>query len=204
MKLLTQNTKLKKTSKAVNAKVVNFGIPALTDRETGKTTCPFAGECANFCYAQKGAYTWSNVHPAFSARYEATKKDNFADLMQSELNKVKPDYVRVHDSGDYYSPKYIQKWLQIARNNPEIKFYSYTKSMPLWLPLLAELPDNFDIIFSEGSKVDHLIDYDQHRHARIFDSLEDLELNGYVNAMDSDLEATKWFNPSPKVGLIKH
>ena len=57
MNLLTQNSKLKKTSKAVGLKVMNFGIPALVDPESGRRTCPFAGSCAKYCYAQKGAYS---------------------------------------------------------------------------------------------------------------------------------------------------
>lgn len=204
MKLLTQNSKLKKTSKTVGAKVVNFGIPAHRDKKTGKTTCPFAGECKKFCYAQKGAYVWGNVHPAFTARYEATKLDSFVTEMVKEVKRTKAEFVRVHDSGDYYSPEYIQKWVEIARQLPHVKFYSYTKSIPLFLPILDSIPENYDLIFSEGSTVDHLIDYDKHRHARIFDTLQDLEAAGYKNAMESDLEATKWFNESGKIGLVKH
>ena len=56
MELLTQNSKLKKTSKEFGKRVFNFGIPAFADPETGKRTCPFAGSCAKICYARKGAY----------------------------------------------------------------------------------------------------------------------------------------------------
>lgn len=202
MELLTQNSKLKKTSEHFNVKVYNFGIPAFQDPETGKRTCPFAGSCAKICYARKGAYAWSNVKPAFVARYKATKQANFVQLITDELRKKKVQYLRVHDSGDYYSPEYIQKWLEIARLNPQVKFYSYTKSIPLFEGI--ELPNNYDIIFSEGSKVDHLIDVTKHRHSRIFSTKEALQKAKYVDTSAYDLLATKWFNESNKIGLILH
>jgi len=199
--LITQNTKLKKTSKITGMRVYNFGIPAFQDEE-GKRTCPFAGACAKFCYAQKGAYVWSNVSPAFQFRYLATKCDSFVDKMTAEIVKKRVDILRVHDSGDYYSNEYIDKWMTIARALPHVRFYSYTKSIPLFLD--RDIPSNFDIIFSEGGTRDNLIDYDKHRHARIFNDYDAMDQEGYVNAMDSDLMATKWFNQSHKVGLVMH
>ena len=199
--LITQNGKLKKTSKLTGLRVYNFGIPAFQD-EDGKRTCPFAGACAKFCYAQKGAYVWSNVSPAFQFRYLATKCDSFVDKMIAELVKKRVDILRVHDSGDYYSRKYIDKWMTIAKRLPNVRFYSYTKSIPLFLDL--DIPDNYDIIFSEGGTRDDLIHYHHHRHARIFDDYEAMDKAGYVNAMESDLMATKWFNDSNKVGLVMH
>ena len=98
--------------------------------------------------------------------------------------------------------KYIKKWIAIAQAMPHIRFYSYTKSIPLFLHIT--MPDNFDIIYSEGGKRDDLIDYKKHRHCRIFDDVEALEAAGYVNAMKSDVMATKWFNQSSRVGLVKH
>ena len=180
MNLLTQNSKLKKTSKAVGLKVMNFGIPAYEDSE-GRRTCPFAGSCAKYCYAQKGAYSWSNVKPAFIKRYQATKCADFVDIMIDEIKRKRADMVRVHDSGDYYSRAYIDKWFAIARALPDVRFYSYTKSVPLFLER-DDIPDNYDIIFSEGGTRDDLIDTTKHRHARIFSTYDDMTAAGYVDA----------------------
>ena len=125
MNLLTQNSKLKRTSKELGLRVFNFGIPAYKSA-SGKLTCPFADECVKFCYAKKGAYIWSNVQPAFEKRYQLSKTDKFIPAMMEEIVNKRPDYIRVHDSGDYYSPAYLEKWLRIARTFPEVKFYSYT------------------------------------------------------------------------------
>lgn len=201
MNLLTQNSKLKRTSKKLGVRVFNFGIPAYKSA-SGKLTCPMADACVKFCYAKKGAYIWSNVKPAFEKRYQLSKTDEFVDAMNTEIRKKKPDYVRVHDSGDYYSPKYLKKWIQIAKNNPKVKFYSYTNMVDMMLK--ASLPDNYDIIFSDSGKQKHLINEKKHRHTKIFNNVDDLINNNYVNASKIDLYATKWWTSNNKIGLVFH
>jgi hypothetical protein len=201
MNLLTQNSKLKKTSKQLGVRVFNFGIPAYKSA-SGKLTCPMADGCVKFCYAKKGAYIWSNVKPAFERRYELSKTDAFVDKMYDEIVKKKPDYVRVHDSGDYYSKKYLNKWIDIANLFPEVKFYSYTNMVQMFLD--TDLPENFDIIFSDSGKQKHLINPLKHRHTKIFAIHADLEQAGYTDASSIDLMATKWFNKTNKVGLVFH
>ena len=197
--LLTQNSKLKKTSKELGLRVFNFGIPAYKSA-SGKLTCPMADSCVKFCYAKKGAYIWSNVKPAFEKRYQLSKTDKFVEAMNAEIRKKKPDYVRVHDSGDYYSRAYLKKWIDIANSNPNVRFYSYTNMVDMMLK--TSLPDNYDIIFSDSGKQKHLIDERKHRHTKIFSSHSDLVSNNYVDASSIDLMATKWFNKWLH-GLIK-
>ena len=201
MNLLTQNSKLKKTSKELGVRVFNFGIPAYKSA-SGRVICAMADKCVDWCYAKKGAYIWSNVQPAFEKRYELSKTDKFVDAMYNEIVKKKPDYVRVHDSGDYYSKAYLQKWIDIALLFPEVKFYSYTNMVDMILK--ASLPDNYDIIFSDSGKQKHLINERKHRHTRIFSTNSDLVSSGYVDASNIDLMATKWFSKNHKVGLVFH
>ena len=201
MNLLTQNTKIKKTGKELGVRLFNFGIPAYKSA-SGKLTCPMADECVKFCYAKKGAYIWSNVQPAFEKRYQLSKTDDFITAVDAEIKRKKPDYIRVHDSGDYYSRKYLDKWIQIAKNNPTVRFYSYTNMVDMLMK--AELPENYDVIFSNSGKQKHLIDARKHRHTKIFSSNSDLMAENYVDASKLDLMATKWFSKSKKVGLIFH
>jgi len=202
MNLLTQNSKLKKTSKELGLRVFNFGIPAYKSA-SGKLTCPFADECIKFCYAKKGAYIWSNVQPVFEKRYQLTKTDKFIPAMIDEIVNKRPDYIRVHDSGDYYSPTYLEKWLRIARTFPEIKFYSYTNCVNMLKNV--DLPNNYDIIFSDSGKQKHMIDQAIDRHTKIFNSYDELKSKGYIDASNIDLYATKWFNKDNiNIGLIAH
>ena len=201
MNLLTQNSKIKKTSKKFGVRLFNFGIPAYKS-VSGKITCPFAGDCVKFCYAKKGAYIWSNVKPAFEKRYELTRTDDFVNKMNEEIAKKKPDYIRVHDSGDYYSPAYLRKWLAVAIHNPHVRFYSYTNSVKMLKSVT--LPANYDIIFSDSGKQKHLIDEQNDRHTKIFHSHDELLSAGYVDSSEYDLMATKWYNKNNKIGLIFH
>ena len=57
------------------------------------------------------------------------------------------------------------------------------------------------MIFSEGSKVDFMIDEKTHRHAKIFNNKEELLASGYIDASGDDLKA---LTPNKKVGLIFH
>ena len=203
MNLLTQNTKIKETGNFLKKKVFNFSIPAYKS-ETGKVTCPFADKCIKFCYAQKGNYKrFPSVRNGMEKKYQLTKQDNFVQLMNGEILKKKPDFIRVHDSGDYYSKTYLNKWLTIAKDNQKVKFYSYTNSIK-FIKELQEIPGNFDFIFSDSGKQVNLIDKAKDRHTKIFNSIESLNKLGYKNASKIDLFATKWFNPTNKVGLIFH
>jgi hypothetical protein len=161
-----------------------------------------ADECVKFCYAKKGAYIWSNVQPAFEKRYQLSKTIEFIDAMNAEIKKKRPDYVRVHDSGDYYSRSYLAKWITIAKQNPDVRFYSYTNMVDMILK--TNLPDNYDIIFSDSGKQKHLIDEERHRHTKIFNDIDVLNSAGYIDSSSIDLMATKWFSENKKVGLIFH
>lgn len=162
-----------------------------------------ADECVKFCYARKGAYIWSNVNKAHEERYEFSKTDDFVPAMIEDIKRKKADYVRVHDSGDYYSAKYMAKWFEIAAALPEVKFYSYTNMVDL--VNRSYIPENFDFIFSDSGKQKHLINKRKHRHTAIFKTSSDLLSAGYVNASEYDLLATKWFSPkNQNVGLVFH
>jgi len=202
MELLTQNSKLKKTSKHFNKRVFNFGLPAYKSN-TGKVVCRMADECKKFCYAKKGAYIWSNVFPAFEKRLKISMQDNFVDLMVAEIKKKKVEYVRVHDSGDYYDKRYLAKWFKIAELLPNVRFYSYTNEIGM-IKNLKSTPKNYDFIFSDSGKQRDLINKKTDRHTKIFSNLESLKKDKYANCSDYDLYATKWYSDTKKVGLIIH
>jgi len=199
MNLLTQNAKLKKTSTKNNMRVMNFSLPAYKTI-TGKTVCPFAKDCIKYCYAQKGNYKYPSVIKGLNNRYELSKTADFIPKMNATIILERPTHVRIHDSGDFYSPEYLQKWVDIATQNKDVIFYAYTKSIKFFINGL-KLPKNLKIIFSEGSKTDNLINTAKDRHARIFKSKELLEAAGYVNASDNDLKA---ITDNKKVGLVYH
>jgi len=201
----TGNSKLQKTEKEFGVKIFNFSIPAGNDKLTGKITCPFADACLKLCYAKKGFYRMPKVENALSERNQATRETDFVDRITDELGKVKRDkqiYVRIHDSGDFYSPVYFEKWVSIAKLNPDIRFYAYTKSHSFIRG--REIPENMDLIYSLGSKNDQLIDQESERHSKIFYSMDDMVSEGYSDSSYLDLNATKWVTTNNKIGLLIH
>jgi hypothetical protein len=201
----TGNSKLVKTAKKFDVKINNFSIPAGNDKKSGKITCPFAGSCIKLCYAKKGAYRWGNVERALTRRYESSKQENFVDRITWELSRIKKNkqvYIRIHDSGDFYSPAYFNKWVEIAIQNRDVRFYAYTKSHSFIRSKF--IPYNMDLIFSLGSTNDELIDQETERHSKIFYSAEEMIDQGYTDASEYDLLATKWFTENNKIGLIIH
>ena len=199
MKLLTQNAKLKKTSIENNMRVLNFSLPAYKTI-TGKTVCPFAKDCIKYCYAQKGNYKYPSVIKGLNNRYELSKTADFVPKMNATIILERPTHVRIHDSGDFYSIAYLNKWVTIANDNKDVIFYAYTKSIKFFIDGL-KLPKNLKIIFSEGSKTDDLINVNKHRHARIFKSKELLQAAGYIDASNNDLKA---ITSNKRVGLVYH
>jgi len=166
-----------------------------------------AGACATGCYAQQGAYIWPGVAQAYEWRLEQTLSSTFVETMSAAIavkaktaaRTRKQLVIRIHDSGDFYSSKYIQNWLKIIASFPDVIFYAYTKQVILFKRLT--IPRNFSVIFSEGGLADDKIDLYQDRHARVFASEKELLDAGYVNASEDDLLA---IGQSHKVGLIYH
>ena len=213
--LLTQNSKLKKTSKELGKRVFNFGMTAWKTAH-GDIVCPYAKDCVVTktlddgkgiqykCYAQMGMYNFPNVKKAYLWRLEQSKTDEFVDMVINEIRRKRVEYIRIHDSGDFYNRTYVNKWLKIMELCPDVRFYAYTKSVPLFIRRMDELPSNFDVIFSDGSTHEHLVDKSKHRFSSVFNSITDLIRAGYANASELDLFATKWFTENNKIGLIYH
>lgn len=193
--LFTQNSKIRKIK---DKRTFNFGIPAYRS-QSGLVTCPYAAACVKGCYAKAGAYLFSNVAQAFERRLELTLTPGFVAEALKQLDKKRVERLRIHDSGDFYSAEYRDKWFEIIRARPSIEFYAYTKARPLFEGI--ELPRNFTLIHSYGGKYDKQINVERDRHARVFETLEALKLAGYADASNDDLVA---LGPNPKIGLVYH
>ena len=200
--VLTQNDKMRKTSKETGTRIFNFGITAYKSHSTGKITCPFAKDCIKFCYARKGSFIWTNTKKAYERRYLLTKdKDMFISKLVDAITRRKATHIRIHDSGDFYNHTYINSWFHIMGLFPKVTFYAYTKSKSLF-DTIENKPKNLILIYSLGSKNDKLIDPSKDRHSKIFNSLDELTASGYIDASKNDLIAINKENH--KIGLVIH
>lgn len=203
MNMLTQNSKMKKSS-TKNKAVYNWTIPAFKGLD-GTMTCPNASKCVSGCYAQMGAYIWSNVRKAHQAKLDLTKTEDFVPEMiravTDKLKKSKKVYIRIHDAGDFYSLDYTYKWFNIIQyfKGKSVVFYAYTKQVEMFKKL--EVPENLKLIYSFGGKQDSLINTKVDRHSWVFESKEELQSKGYVYASKDDMLA---LTDNINVGLVYH
>lgn len=211
MELLTQNSKMKKSSKN-GITVVNWTIPAFQSL-TGLKTCPNAGLCAAGCYARSGTYRFSHVVSSHEEKLKLTQADTFVSEMVAEINlwlkkrSVENLKVRIHDAGDFYSLEYFKKWIEIMSHfetEKRVSFYAYSKQVKMIKTYQSEkgLPVSFRVIFSFGGKQDALIDLDRDFHSRVFESIDQLTEQGYVDGTLDDMIAAQGVNS--KIGLVYH
>lgn len=186
------NSKLKKSG------IVSFNLIPIVH-------CPLAGACKAFCYATVGQQAFASGVKRRAAAFKATLSSTFVQDMHAEIArwKRKIKAIRVHDSGDFYSMDYLKSWLEIARLNPDVKFYAYTKSLPFVHKAyeLGLVPGNFRLIQSVGGIADSRIRTDL-PHARIFGTLDELQAAGYADASETDDASA--FGINPLIGLVVH
>ncbi len=176
--ILGTNAKMAKS--ATEGEIVyDLTLPALSgivvDEETGDfveiTTCPSAGECQLFCYARKGGYVMfpaSSISAAQSLNFLVNDPKGYMDRVRQEIQSIKAKadkhgiklVVRWHDAGDFFSKEYLNLAFDVARDNPDVDFYAYTKMADI---ATADKPDNFIINFSQGAKRREEKKIEQHR-----------------------------------------
>lgn len=174
--------------------IASFNLPPIS-------TCPAAGDCKKYCYATQGNQWFKSGYLRRVAAYKATLEPDFVQIMVAHLISERVKILRIHDSGDFYSPQYMLKWFQIAESLPNVTFYAYTKQIVLMRKLWNRKPENIKLIQSIGGKFDALIDSNR-PHAKIFLSLAELLSANYTDTSESDRPAaTIGVN---NIGLIIH
>lgn len=187
-----------------NSKLAQSGIASFN--LMAKYHCPMAGVCPKFCYALQGFQAFKGAVLKRARAYVATLQSDFVPRMIAEIRKAQKKgtrAIRIHDSGDFYSLRYMLNWIEIANSVPEMQFYAYTKSVSMALALLKQnrVPANLRLIQSVGGLEDRKID-SAYPHARIFETHDELVAAGYSDASDTDDVAA--FTSDKNVGLVIH
>jgi len=178
-----------------------FECEAKADKKTGKLT---DGKNQVFrCFAASQEALYPTVRNARWHNYEILKRlrtsDQMVDVIQSSLPK-KASIVRVHVSGDFFNQKYFDAWMQVAKNNPERKFYAYTKSIPYWLERRGSIPKNFSLTSSMGGRNDELIELNNLKYAKVFLSTEEAK----KEKMELDHDDSHAYDGKKSFGLLLH
>jgi hypothetical protein len=74
--------------------------------------------CLALCYAMRQHYCRDSVKDALQANYRASLRKDFVVLA----------YGWIRSLFEFYSEEYVRKWIIIAKQNPRIVFYAYTRS----------------------------------------------------------------------------
>lgn len=103
-------------------------------------TCPNATpHCIKYCYAKKAEIAYPSAKQKRLENWKISVDDNFTarmiytiyvNLYKAEKNGKKLN-IRIHESGDFYSRAYLEKWLEVAKefeNNNNVVLWCYTKS----------------------------------------------------------------------------
>jgi hypothetical protein len=165
-----------------NAKLGNhiaiFSLPA-------GYSCPMADKCLAFanvktgkitdgkqaifrCYAAMSEALFPNVRKLRWQNFNALQGKKKSEMIKIILNSLpKQQYVRIHQSGDFFSQVYFDSWIEIAKMNPDQIFYAYTKCLGFWVKRLNEIPDNLRLVASKGGKQDALIEKYKLRYVQV-------------------------------------
>jgi hypothetical protein len=107
--------------------------------------------CKSDCYAVNDTKRYHNTcipsqgNNTLLARYD---RPRFFSDVQRFIDYNMIGAIRVHSSGEFLSYEYFCDWLELARRNPGIKFYCYTKRfnfLDRYIKSGAEIPTNFTI-----------------------------------------------------------
>lgn len=92
-------------------------------------TCPGASDwCMRYCYnaAYNNMYEWEGNFRKYSSDSGGLRRELTDQL--KELCSSKSIAVRLHSSGDFFSNNYIDFWIKIMKETPNIRYWSYTRS----------------------------------------------------------------------------
>ena len=105
-------------------------------------TCPGRSAlCERVCYARTGRYRTQFMQDRLAENLDAALAEDFVARVTAEIHRRGVHTLRIHVSGDFFSPEYARKWLAIARRAGDTRLYTYTRSwrLPEVAPVLAEL-----------------------------------------------------------------
>ena len=120
------------------------------------------------CFAASQEVLYPNVYKSRQNNLKALRHSKIS--MTCLINKNLPKrakYIRIHVSGDFFSQRYFDAWINVAKQNPATLFYAYTKSLHYWTKRLGNIPDNFVLTASFGGRYDSYISSHNLRYAKV-------------------------------------
>ena len=174
--------KLKKYLPNKRYKVYSFDLPAgrtcpsahlckaraILDATTGKRTVKDGPFTVFRCFAASDEARFEGTFNVRRENFETIlalgDRGKIADALHDAL-PLDAGIVRIHVSGDFFNGEYFGAWVEVARRNPKVIFYAYTKELQYLLPTNSLIyfgstgkPDNLRLTASRGGRHDAWID----------------------------------------------
>lgn len=172
---------------------------AKADRDTGKIS--YGAGMKFRCYAAM-TERYPSVRNRLWCNFDAVrgkKKDEIKKVLTEALPK-KARLVRIHTAGDFFSQEYFDAWLEFCLENPEVKFWAFTKSLPFWINRIKDIPSNLELQASFGGRHDSLIDQYNLKFAKVVWSKEEADAMGLEIDTDDRMAAFK----GPSFALLEN
>lgn len=121
------------------------------------------------------------------------------------IEKTLPDIrwnkpTRVHVAGDFFTQKYFDAWMEVARRNPTRLFYAYTKALPFWVKRINSIPNNFKLTASYGGSHDYMIAKHNLKFAKVVKSVQETKDLG----LSIDHDDSHAYGDGPSFALLVH
>lgn len=172
--------------------------PKIYDLQTGTNHMQFR------CYAANLEALYPQLRTMVNYNLNLLKScstfENMVDLIDDSLPR-EYEVIRLHVGGDFFSEDYFKAWVYVAKLNPEILFYGYTKSIPYWVKWKDIIPANMVLTASYGGKHDDMIEINDLKNVKIFTA----EHEAYMDGRKIDKDDSLARNPNVKrFGLLLH
>lgn len=127
----------------------------------GKLTLEDGPDTKFRCYSASQEAQYPGVYDSRKHNLDLLKKNKgdvnkLFEIMNSSLPKD-AQIVRFFVAGDTFCDNLMKAQIRLAKANPSVLFYQYTKSIPLWLKNKKDFPKNYVMTASYGGKWDKLI-----------------------------------------------
>lgn len=217
--IFAQKLHFGKGNAKLNVEIATFSLPA-------GVTCPFAHLCKTWvgednklnqkllneedakrryrCFAASMEVRYPAYAKVVNYNLNLLQQCKSKDEMVKLINESLPkdiSKVRIHVGGDFYCEDYFNAWNEVAKLNPEMYFYAYTKSIPYWVKAINEISPNFILTASYGGLFDELIEQHDLKRVKIYFHPDQAKADG----VEIDHDDSIALNPNVKrFGLLLH
>lgn len=170
-------------------------------------TCPFAKECKVCVNRETGKFEKHEgafrCYAAAAERFPGVREHrwkNFEFVRNGGIPVLpaKAKHIRLHGSGDFFNEKYFLMWVQVAKDNPDVNIWTFTKSINYWVKHINDIPNNLILTASYGGKYDHLIEEYDLKSAKVFSTIDEINAAGLPVDVNDDWARV----PDVKFGLL--